>query len=95
MARDYAKIKAMAQSILECIGDEEEGENPSLPKQKQDINDGGQDSPLKLFSDDEGTESESEEEGEYESSEDSEEKKKKKASSMAMMSQMLSKKFNK
>lgn len=33
MARDYSKIKALAQSILECIGDEPEGENPSLPEQ--------------------------------------------------------------
>ena len=34
MARkvDYSKIKAMASSILECIGEDEEGENPKLPK---------------------------------------------------------------
>lgn len=43
---DYAKIKAMASSILECIGDCDEGENPDLPKQKQDIDDGGQSSML-------------------------------------------------
>lgn len=42
MAKDYSKIKALASQILECIGDDEEGANPSLPKQKQDLNDGGQ-----------------------------------------------------
>lgn len=29
--RDYAKLKALAQQMIECIGDECEGENPSLP----------------------------------------------------------------
>ncbi len=28
--KDYAKIKALASQILECIGDEPEGENPKL-----------------------------------------------------------------
>lgn len=32
---DYSKIKAMAASILECCGDEEEGENPKIPESKQ------------------------------------------------------------
>jgi hypothetical protein len=52
---DYSKIKAMAASILECIGEDEEGENPSLPKQQNDIDDGGQDSQLKFLPDDTGT----------------------------------------
>ena len=34
--KDYSKIKALAQSIIECIGDESEGENPKLPKVKDD-----------------------------------------------------------
>lgn len=42
MAKDYSKIKALAQSILECIGDEPEGEDPKTPKQDTDIDDGGQ-----------------------------------------------------
>lgn len=32
---DYSKIKAMASSILECIGEDEEGENPSIPESEQ------------------------------------------------------------
>jgi len=35
--KDYSKIKAMAQEILKCIGDDEEGENPDIPKSKQEI----------------------------------------------------------
>ncbi|OQB10433.1 MAG: hypothetical protein BWY21_00354 [Parcubacteria group bacterium ADurb.Bin216] len=38
---DYAKVKALASSILECIGDYDEGEDPSLPKPKNDVDDGG------------------------------------------------------
>ena len=35
--RDYSKIKALAASILECIGDENDtGENPDLPEHKPD-----------------------------------------------------------
>ena len=42
---DYAKIKAMAASILECIGDDNDtGENPDLPTPDNSINDGGQES---------------------------------------------------
>jgi hypothetical protein len=83
---DYAKVKAMAQSILECIGEYDEGENPSLPKQKEDIDDGGQDeleslSPAADCGDDRAK--------------DPEEKKKKKDSSLAMMSTMLASKFKK
>lgn len=28
--KDYSKIKAMAQEILKCIGEDEEGENPPV-----------------------------------------------------------------
>lgn len=32
---DYSKVKAMAQSILECIGDDQDiGENPDIKKEK-------------------------------------------------------------
>ena len=41
---DYSKVKALASSILECIGDiDGEGSDPTLPPQKQDIGNGGQD----------------------------------------------------
>lgn len=45
---DYAKLKALSQQIIECIGDDEEGENPDLPKQDDAIGDGGQDEIEKL-----------------------------------------------
>ena len=49
---DYSKIKALTQSILECIGnDQDVGEDPSLPKQDTSIEDGGQDSPLEIIKD--------------------------------------------
>jgi len=35
MARDYAKMKALCQEFIKCIGDEEEGEDPKLPKKTQ------------------------------------------------------------
>jgi len=91
MAKDYAKIKALAQSILECIGDEAEGANPSLPKQKDDFNDGGQESLDNLAP--------AADQGDTggapvaKSSGDSEEKKRKKDSSLAMMGSMLASKF--
>ena len=66
---------------MECIGDDEEGKNPSIPKQKQDTDDGGQDSlPELLVSDDKSV------------GESSEEKKKKKDSSLAMMGAVLASK---
>ena len=82
MARDYAKIKALASSILECIGDEDEGENPSVHKQEQDTDDGGQDSPLKFLPGDEGKS-------------DDDKKKKSKDSSLALMASTLRSKFSK
>lgn len=83
---DYSKIKAMAQSILECIGDYSEGENPKLPAQTQDIDDGGQ---AKL--EDFAPVADSGKTGV--GSDD--EKKKKKDSSLAMMGTMLAAKFKK
>jgi hypothetical protein len=81
---DYAKVKAMAQSILECIGDYDEGENPSLPKQKEDIDDGGQDKLESLApAADNGSGKDNDPEG----------KKRKKDASLAMMGTMLASKF--
>jgi hypothetical protein len=82
---DYSKIKAMAQSILECIGDDCEGENPSIPKQTQDIDDGGQDKLESLAP--------AAKNGETGVGE--EEKKRKKDASLAMMGTMLAAKFKK
>jgi len=77
---DYSKIKAMAESILECIGDYSEGEDPSLPDQDNSINDGGQDELYKTAPSGDATE---------EGSADGKKKK------MAMMSQLLANKFKK
>lgn len=81
---DYSKIKALSQQILECIGDYSEGEKPSLPKQENDFNDGGQESlddlsPLK----------------DGETGVPNEDKKKKKDASLAMMGSVLASKFGK
>lgn len=82
MAKDYSKIKALAQSIIECIGDECEGENPSLPKPQNDVNDGGVEPSTQFLKTPEAKESET---GVGES------KKRKKDSSLAMMGAMLAK----
>lgn len=82
--RDYAKIKALSQQIIECIGEDDEGENPDLPKQKQDLDDGGQE-PLDDFS----PAAEKAPEGS-----DDEKKKKSKDSALAMMGSVLASKFN-
>lgn len=82
--KDYAKLKALAQQIIECIGDESEGEDPSLPKQVEDIDNGGQD---ELYSTPpNGKEEVSEEEEETDGKEG---KKKNRAASLAMMSSVL------
>lgn len=78
--KDYAKIKALASQILECIGDDAEGENPSLPKQDNAINDGGQDELYKTPPAGESTPEASEAE-----------KSKKKKASIAMMGAALAK----
>jgi len=78
---DYSKIRAMASSILECIGDCDEGEDPKIPKQKEDIDDGGQDSALKFLPGDKGSDDEGQE------------KKKFKGSSLALMASTLASKF--
>jgi hypothetical protein len=83
--KDYAKIKALASSILECIGDDDEGENPNIPVQDKQINDGGTEPNVKFL----GTKDET-------GVEDVGEKKKKKDSaSLAMMGSMLSSHFSK
>lgn len=98
---DYSKIKAMAKDILECIGEDEEGENPDLPKPENNDssaseygsadtkNDGGQSDVLNFV----GNEMNDGKE-EPESSKDSDETaKKKKDSSLAMMGSVLASKF--
>lgn len=79
---DFSKIKALSQQILECIGDYSEGENPSLPAQKNDVNDGGVEPNTEFLKTDESKESETGV---------GEDKKKKKEASLAMMSSMLAK----
>ncbi len=81
---DYSKIKALSQQILECIGDYSEGENPSLPKQEEDFNDGGQDSLTALNPIKDG-----------DTGVPAEDKKKKKDASLAMMGSVLASKFGK
>lgn len=93
MAKDYAKIKALASEILQCIGDEAEGENPSLPSPDNDLNGAGQKdlTDFKISEEDsvnEGIESSTEED-----SEDST-KKNKKGASLAMLGSMLASKYN-
>lgn len=83
---DYSKIKAMASSILECIGEDEEGENPSLPDQDDAVNDGGVEPNTQFLKTDVSKESVTGVEGD---------KKKKKDASLAMMAATLSSKFNK
>ncbi len=87
---DYAKARALAKQFIECIGDEDEGANPSIPKQKADINDGGQDSleSLAPAADDSGfAGTKSAGEGDV--------KKKKKESALAMMGAALASKLGK
>lgn len=95
MAKDYAKIKALASSILECIGDDDEGMNPKLPKQEHDYDDGGQGSMEEILKTDKADPAEGEEISEKEEATDGEDKKRKRQSAMAMMGSVLSSKFNK
>lgn len=90
---DYSKIKAMASSILECIGEDEEGTNPNLPEQKQDFNDGGQDTPKALMSWDKGDPEEGEKISDSEDATDESDESKKK-NRMSAMASMISRKFN-
>jgi hypothetical protein len=88
---DYSKIKAMAASILECIGEDEEGEDPSLPKPDVAEDDGGQVSNLNFL---DTKESKEDVLGSGKGN-DGIEKKKKKDSSIAMMASLLSSKAKK
>lgn len=101
---DYAKLKALSQQIIECIGDDSEGENPDLPKPDNAESDGGQEANTSFL--DETGDSKSEEKVEGDSNaldkqlesdkpDSTGEKKKKKDSSLAMMGAMLASKFNK
>lgn len=82
---DYAKLKALSQQILECIGDDPEGEDPSLPKPDNAVNDGGVEPNTSFLKTEESKEKET---GVGDS-------KKKKDSSIAMMGAMLASKFKK
>lgn len=84
MAKDYSKLKALAQQMIECIGDDPEGENPDLPKQDNALDDGGQEAPLNFLKD-----SKDPDEG------GTKPDKKKKDASLAMMGSMLASKLNK
>jgi len=91
---DYSKIKALSSQILECIGDYSEGEDPSLPKQDDDINDNGQSTQIEFLSADKASPTEGEEISPAEDETDGK-KKKRKDSAMAMMSSILASKFGK
>lgn len=82
---DYAKIKALSQQLLECIGDYPEGENPEVPKPDDAVDDGGTEPNTQFLKTAESKESET---GVGDS-------KKKKDASLAMMSTMLASKFGK
>jgi hypothetical protein len=83
--KDYSKIKALAQNILECIGDDEEGEDPKLPKQNNDIDGAGVEANTSFLKTKESDEKET---GVGKG-------KKSKDASLAMMGSMLASKFNK
>lgn len=89
---DYAKLKALSKQILECIGDDEEGENPSLPEQDNAYDDGGQTPNTQFLKTAESEEKVKASEG---ATSKSEPEKKKKDAAMAMFSQSLASKFGK
>lgn len=84
MAKDYARAKALAKELLECIGDEPEGESPSLPAQDNAVDDGGVEANTSFLK---TAESDEKETGVGES-------KKKKGASLAMLGSMLASKYN-
>lgn len=82
---DYSKAKALAKQFIECIGDDDVGEDPKLPKPETQVNDGGVEPNTQFLKTTEAKESEL---GIGAS------KKKSKDSQLAMMGAMLSKKFS-
>lgn len=82
---DYAKIKAFASSILECIGDDSEGEDAPMPKQDNAVDDGGVEPNIDFLKTSQSKESET----------GVGENKKKKESSLAMLGSMLASKYSK
>lgn len=84
--KDYARFKALAKELVECIGDDEEGENPSLPKQDNEVNKGGVEANTSFLKTSESKESET---GVGAS------KKGKKESSLAVMAATLASKVKK
>lgn len=79
--RDYAKAKALAKELLECIGDEDEGTNSVGSSSDPDVNDGGVEPNTQFLKTSESAESVT----------GVEDKEKKKKSSMAMMAASLGK----
>lgn len=85
MAKDYSKIKALASQILECIGDEPEGENPDLPAQDNDVDGAGEGKNIDFLKTSQAKEKEV----------GSGDSKKNKGASLAMLGSMLASKYNK
>lgn len=92
---DFAKAKALAQEFIKCIGDCDEGEDPSLPKPKNDVNDGGVEPNTQFLKTAEADEDETGVGGSKEGKgldDIPEGKKKKKEASLALMGSMLASK---
>lgn len=81
MPVDYAKIKALSQQILECIGDDDTGTNSVGSSTPPQVNDGGVEPNTQFLKTPEAKEGVT----------GVEEKDKKKKSSLAMMASMLGK----
>lgn len=94
---DYAKLKALSQQIVECIGDCSEGEDPSLPTPENNDSkatplgegkDQGQGDVVDFLGGELGK-------GQSKSTGSDDDKKKKKESSLAMMGAVLASKIGK
>ena len=95
---DYAKLKALHDSILQYIGDAKDtGENPDIPKQEEDIGASGQKNELEFLPSDKGDADEGEKISDSEDGTDtaSEGRKKRKDDVLALMGSSLSAKFRK
>jgi hypothetical protein len=104
MAKDYAKLKALAQEIIKCIGDDPEGENPDLPTPDNAEADGGQEANISFLDDTRDPKAEEAVEGdsnafdkqlETDTPDSTGASKKKKDSALAMMGSVLASKFKK
>lgn len=92
---DYAKLKALSQEMIKCIGDEEEGEDPSLPKNEEmsSIDESGQTGMMVDFLPN-SKKDDQEGEGAPEAL-DGKKRKKNKDDVMALLASNLASKFNK